>query len=182
VEAIEAGWRDAGHCLAIHCHAAQGCDVQRRRGELGAVDFDAAFGDHALDIAAGSDAGAGERLGDALRRDFGEAFGRRGAFDARRGICGRARFAGTAAGASAGAWRARVTIAARTAWRAGVTRAARRARWPRVTFAAWAAWRAGITIAARQAGVTIAAGAAWRAGAARVAGRAIVEVDEAVAL
>jgi hypothetical protein len=41
-----------------------------RGGELFSIERDAPFGDHAFDLAAGRDPGAGEQLRDALRPRF----------------------------------------------------------------------------------------------------------------
>jgi hypothetical protein len=41
--------------------------VRRRRGALLAIECDAPFGDHSLDVAARRDSGASEQLGDPLQ-------------------------------------------------------------------------------------------------------------------
>jgi hypothetical protein len=108
VEAIELCRRDAGNGHAIHRHALQAADVERWRGEGGAIDGDAPLADHPLDIAAGTNAGAGQCLGDALRGDLGLAYRRWRALDA--GRLWPRRLAAAAGGA----------IAARRLWALGV--------------------------------------------------------------
>ena len=66
VQQPEPGALAGGQGLAVDRDAVGFGDVDRRRGQDLAVEGDAAGLDHRLGVAAGSDAGAGDGLGDAL--------------------------------------------------------------------------------------------------------------------
>ena len=55
------------HRLPVDGHAVQRGEQRGRRLDRGAIDGDAALGDHPFDLAARGDSGAGEKLCDALR-------------------------------------------------------------------------------------------------------------------